>query len=307
MRVPHEQYIRFLITTGLDAEESNEHLSELGLPPVSASYWDQQHEILHGTKLPNTVKSFWNLEEKKKFPKDFFSYMNSLGLKEAWAYNVGKDKYFMVAVDVLKDPDVSICTRALLSMKTAVEEVSALVNGKFGMAFPKESVELFQKYFFQPLIMTRESWRKYIDTIPREERSLIYQGITGDKNGLRAELSLPVKISVADHYQKLHIFAMQKFDTYRNSNDPSADQHALKWAQMAMSSGDKYEKLKIGDATDFGRDIQMEFDFIDTDFPMIGEETLEEIRDHAENGMNNDEASPIPMGEKENSHLAWWH
>jgi hypothetical protein len=295
MRFPHEQYIRFLITLGFSREDSAEHLEESLLLPVDSGYWKKQESLLKKSKLPPQIKKFWEQQSKSKLPKDYLSYMNVIGLKEAWEYNLGKNKEFTIAVDALKDPDISICVRSLLAIKLQSEEISALINGRFGMVFPKKSVELFQRYFFQPLIMSRESWRSYLDKIPNEEKSLIYLAIRGDQATLRAELCLPVKISVADHYQKLHIFAMQKFEFYQKTNSPDADQNALKWAQMAMSSGDKYEKLKIGDATDFGRDIQMEFDFIDTDFPMIGEDNLDEIRQQQVDGKSNDEAAPIPL------------
>jgi len=298
MRFPHEQYVRFLITLGFNMKEANEHLQDALLLPVDNAYWKKQTSILSRANIPPQIKKFWSQKSKKRLPKDLLPYMNTIGLKEAWEYNIGKNNEFAIAVDALKDPDVSICVRSLLATKIQSEEISALINGRFGMAFPKGCVELFQKYFFQPLIMSRESWKSYLCLIPAEEKNLIYLGITGDQVTLRAELSLPVRISVADHYQKLHIFAMQKFEFYQKTNSPDADQNALKWAQMAMSSGDKYEKLKIGDATDFGRDIQMEFDFIDTDFPMIGEENLDEIRQQNLEGQDNTEAAPIPIEEK---------
>ncbi len=285
MRLPHERYIRFLITSGLDLEETNEHLLEKDLPqcPVGkdgqSEYWEKQYDILFDSKVPKSVKNFWERDDKSKFPKGFFEYMNTLELKEAWAYNVGKSKSFTIAVDALEDEDVCISVRALLSLRAKYDEISALINGKYGMIFPKDAVRIFQKYFFERKIMSRKSWRVYLDLIPTEHKYLIYKALVGKGVELRAELDFPNKISVSDHYQKLHIYALEKFNTYRASAEPNADQNAIKWAQILMSSGDKYEKLKLGDTADFSKDIQMEFDYIDTDFGMIGEDNLEEIRD----------------------------
>ena len=285
MRLPHERYIRFLITSGLDLEDTNEHLQEKGLPicPVdedeTSEYWDDQYEILFNSKVPKAIKSFWEKDEKKKFPKGFFEYMNTLGLKDAWAYNIGKNKFFTIAIDALEDEDVSISVKALLAIRLQSEEISALINGKYGMLFPKASVEIFREYFFETRIMSRKSWKSYLDYIPAEHKSLLYKALVGKSIELRAELDFPNKISVSEHYQKLHIYAMEKFNTYRGSADPKSDEHAIKWAGIVMSSGDKYEKLKLGDTADFSKDIQMEFDYVDTDFAMIGEENLEEIRE----------------------------
>lgn len=295
MRLPHEQYIRFLITLNFDYEDVLDNISDLGLVSISKEYFDSQKAILHSTKIPKSIKDFWVAKTKPKLPKNFLSHMNAIGLQEAWIYNLGKPSDFKISLDVVQDSDVSIYVRSLIAAGVAPAEISALINGKFGMVFPENAVTIFQSYFFQPLIMSRKSWGLYLEKLRPEEKNLIYLGITGQQVVLRAELGLPVKISVSEHYQKLHIFAMQKFETYKKTNSPDADQNALKWAQLAMSSGDKYEKLKVGDVADFGRDIQMEFDFIDTDFPMIGEENLDEIKEYEDAGQNNNDADPIPL------------
>ncbi len=71
---------------------------------------------------------------------------------------------------------------------------------------------------------------------------------------------------------------MEKFNDSRRNNDPVTAEMAMKWAKLAMMAGDKYEKLKQGDVTDFTKDVQMEFETIETDFPMIGQETVSEIQ-----------------------------
>ena len=296
MKLPHENYIRFLITTGLDSQGLNEHLESLNLPRCSEEYFDNQYEILMDAPLPKSIKRYWK-NSALPFPKGFIEYMNTVDLKEAWLYNIGKNKIFTLAVDAAGDPDVSLCIKALLALRTEHEEVSALINGKFGMPFPKESSEVFQKYFFNTKIMLRTDWRAFLNILDEEERIVIYRGITGQGMELRAELGLPNKISVSEHYQKIHIFAMEKFQTFRQTSDPKADAHALKWAAMAMSSGDRYEKLKTSDASDFGRDLQMEFETISTEFPMIGASDLDQMQEAKAAGSKKDEskAQPIPM------------
>lgn len=294
MRVPHENYVRFLITSGLDSVETNDHLAELGLPKVDVNYWDEQFNLLHELQIPKKVKKFWK-NPNPKIPKGFFEYMNVAGLKEAWMYNCGKDPDFKKAVEAVQDFNISLVLRGMISVKAPLEEISSVVNGKFAIPFSKKAVAIFEKYFFNPKIMSRYSWKMYLRDLTNEERGIIYLGISGEDTELRAELSLPTKISVSENYQKLHIFSMNKFMRYKNTGTPQSDAEAMKWAKLAMSSGDKYEKLKVSDASDFVKDIQMEFDEVDTDFPLIGEEDLEEIKSDKEAGQNNDAAEPIPM------------
>lgn len=285
MRLPHERYIRFLITSGLDLDDTNAHLLEKGLVPClldsdgGSEYWTRQYDLLHESKVPKAIKTFWSKDHKKTLPPEFLDYMNVVGLREAWTYNIGQNKNFAIAVDALEDEDVCLTSRVLLALRVPPPEVSALINGKFGMIFPASAVILFRDHFFDHRIMSRKSWKTYLELIPAEHKLLIYKALVGKGMEVRAELDLPNKISVSEHYQKLHIFAMEKFDTYRNSSNSEADQNAIKWAQIVMASGDKYEKLKLGDAADFSKELQMEFSYIDAEFPMIGSESLEEIRD----------------------------
>ena len=294
MRLPHENYIRFLITNGLDSEETNEELKEIGLPVCPVDYWDKQYQLLHDFKLPKQVKKFWK-NPHKKFPVNFFEYMSAVGLKDAWLFNVGRMPELSTAIDALKDEDISLVVKALLIRKAPADEVSALINGKFSMNLSKKAVTLFEKYFFQVRIMSRESWRKYLSNLPQEEKVILYKGLSGKEMELRADLGLPNKISVSEHYQQLHVQALEKFNRLMNSNDPNADAQALKWAKIAMDSGDRYEKLKLGDASDFGKDLQMEFDYIDTDFPAIGEDSIDQIHDNKEIGTKADNHEPIPL------------
>lgn len=294
MRLPYENYIRFLITSGLDLEETNESLEELGLGKATPDYWNRQYEILHNLKIPKKIKKFWK-NPTGKVPNGFFEYMNVAGLKDAWLYNCDNSKYFSQMIDVMSDPNITLILQAMTAVKASLEEISSIVNGKFAIPFHKESIRLFQIYFFDTKIMSRTSWKIYLKDLPSEDRNVLYLGLVGEDLELRALLGLPTKISVSENYQKLHIFSMTKFMRYSKAGVNQSDSEALKWAKMAMDSGDRYEKLKVSDATDFVRDIQMEFDQIDTDFPTIGEDDLEEIKSNKDAGKNNDAADPIPL------------
>jgi len=285
LRLPHENYIRFLITTGLGIDEVNEELKEIGLPtcPVdgmgNSTYFDEQYQLLQDSQIPKQIKKYWAKEDKHKIPQDFFSYMNVVGLKEAWLYNIGKNDAFLNALDALKDPDINLATKTLLATKIQPIEVSALINGRFAYVFPETAVALYAKYFFNVSIMSRESWAEYLKLVDGSERMVLYKALSGREKEVRADLELPNKISVAEHYQQIHVMAMEKFSMYRRNATPETDQLALKWASLAMASGDKYEKLKLGDASDFTKDIQLEFETVNTAFPMVGQETVDEVRD----------------------------
>lgn len=301
MRLPYENYIRFLITTGLDSEETLEHVQNLGMTPDQETwtdYWDKQYKLLHALRIPKKIKKYWN-NPVSKVPTGFFEYMNVPSLREAWMYNAGKDKDFAQIIDSCQDINVSLIIRGLISCNASEDEISAVVNGKFACPFTKRAASLYKQYLFNTKILTRTDWKLYLAQLEGDERNIIYLGVMGETEEMRAELGLPNKISVSENYQKLHVFAMDKFNQYRKARDITADQHAFKWANLAISSGDKYEKLKVSDATDFVRDIQMEFDYVETDFALIGQDDLEEIKAAKDAGQDNDAAEPIPIKEEE--------
>ena len=280
LRLPHENYIRFLITTGLDHDETNSKLEDLGLNMCSNRYWDTQYDLLKNSRLPNSIKRTWSKPHARK-SDTFLKFMSSIGLKEAWEHHTKRktinSKAFSIVMDCLKDTDVSVLVKCMIAMKSPTEEISALINSKFVIPFPPKSVEIFKRYFFNPGRMDRTSWKIYLSSLQKEEKRYIHLAISGQDKLLRTELDLPLKISISEHYQQLHMFAMDKFNKFKDGGE-GADAKALKWAQLAMSAGDKYEKLKLSDASDFGRDLQMEFDTIESDFPMIGDDELEDIK-----------------------------
>lgn len=299
MKLPHENYIRFLITTGLDSKGTEEHLESLGLQFKGSQdqwleYWDSQYKLMENSPVPRAIKKFW-FDSSRPFPQGFLEYMNVLNLKEAWLYNIGKDKFFKFAIDILSDETIAIAVKSLLAIRTEHEEISALMNGKYATVLPKESVEIFQKYFFNVRSFLRTDWRNYLNTLDNEEKRILYLAISGQAIELRAELGLPNRLSVSEQYQKIHIFAMQKFDSYRRSEDPKTDAQAMRWASMAMQAGDKYEKLKTSDATDFTRDLQLEFEHIQTEFPLISGTDADQLVEAKNEGTKRDKASPIPM------------
>ena len=279
-RLPHENFIRFLITTGLDYNDTNSRLDELGLGFCPVDYWDSQYTLLKNSRLPNSIKKSWK-KTHSRTSDTFLKFMGSIGLKEIWEHHAGRKtkntQIMNIIYDVLQDPDVTILIKSMMAIKAPAEEISALVNSKFVIAFPHKAVELFKRYFFSTIKLKRSDWRAYLNTLEREERRFLHLAVSGQSKVLRTELDLPLKISISEHYQQLHMYAMDKFNKFKDGGEGS-DAKALKWAQLAMSAGDKYEKLKLSDASDFGRDLQMEFDTIESDFPLIGEEDLEDIK-----------------------------
>ena len=291
IRLPYENYLRYLITCGLNYDETSETIKELELPPCPSEYWEAQFEILNEVQIPNKIKKCWATKGTRK-PKSYGKYMGAIGLYEAW----DEDKTaFNKVLDIAQDPDVSMTIGALLLRRTEKEEIAAILLSKFSINIPPSISSLYEKYFFQVAIMSRAAWKVFLGHQEGFTKKVYYLALSGKDMKMRAELGLPNRISVSEHYQQLHIQAIERFKTLMETNSPDADAMALKWATLAMSSGDKYEKLKLGDASDFGKDLQMEFEYIDTNFPGIGESDLDQVQANIDTGEAKDHHEPIPL------------
>jgi hypothetical protein len=294
LRLPYENYIRFLITQGFDYDDTISDLRELELETCSEEYWNQQFEILENSMLPNKVKRCWTDPSKKK-PGTYNKHMSAIGLGEISAHKESPTALMNMVMDMIEDPDVRLVVDSLLMRKSAYEEVIAVIQAKFGMNIRPLHVKTYENLFFSVKIMSRKSWRNYIKMLEGFRKKVLYLAFSGQDMDMRSLLKLPTKISVSEHYQQLHIQALEKFKSLMASNVPKSEAMALKWAQLAMSAGDKYEKLKLGDASDFGKDLQMEFEYVESDFPGIGEDDLEQINANIDIGEAKENHEPIPL------------
>jgi len=271
-RLPHEQYVRFNITKKISLKEVNDLLYEMRMPDIEADYWKSQAAIISKAALPKQVTDYW--ATKKKQPKGFLEYMASISLRDAWE----DTDLFKKSLALFEDTAVRMTINALIILKTPLPEIDAALRRKFATPTPIEIFPVYQLYFFNPAVMDRKSWNAYVKNLVPKEKDVIYKALSGDEVACYTALGLPVKVSVSDHYQKLHLTAMAKYQELSTMRDPKSDAQALRWASLAMAAGDKYEKLKTADVMDFSKELELSFEHVETDFPMIGEDIVKDLK-----------------------------
>jgi hypothetical protein len=78
-------------------------------------------------------------------------------------------------------------------------------------------------------------------------------------------------MSFVTSLQEMHLLSMTRFREAVKDRTPESDRNARSWAQMAMAAGAQYEKFRTKDLTDFSKEVQMEFEYVETKYPTMEE------------------------------------
>lgn len=272
---PYDVFIRFLITKGAEVEgEVNEKLKELNLPEISAKAFMRHYE----TTLKLLPPAFLKQIEKQDFTTDFLKWMKVLGIEELWLlekpFRRQDHLWVKLVYDISTDPVLRININSLLVKGIKTDDLAELVGRKFSTLLKPHHVDLYRRVFFDPARMTRAAWRSYLGVLEPADRAIMFTALTEDINTLKTELGLPSITSLSDSLQYLFSSSYQKCRFYLKQTSPIANDEARKWISTTIHLADKYDKYKAGDVADFSKTLQMEFEFIDQEFPTPDAETL---------------------------------
>ena len=277
---PYELYVRFLVTKGLeDLIEVNKILGELSLCSISGQYFEKQQNLVHDHITGPISKQISN----KKYEGDFLRWMTILEVNELWEiepkFRTKDNASLRLIYDVNYDPKLRHSLNALiLKGDTTPKDICQDLNGKFSYMLKDQHITLYQKFFWAINRMTRNGWKDYIRNCADDfEKSLLFLCLTEDRDTVRNFLELPSKADVLTAYQGLFIQSVQKAKHYLRITSQEANKEARAWIKCALEVGDKYKKYETGNIVDFGKTLQMEFDYITSDFPTPDEATCLEL------------------------------
>lgn len=284
MASPFELYLRFLVTKDLVVEEDvNAHLDLLMLPHTSQAALDEQLSFVQQT-LPRGIQS--QLENKSQGGADFLHWMRVLEIQELWQ----AEKPFVtpelrlpvkLATDIHDDPKLRMTINALLIKGVKSHDIMQAIQQKFATPLRDIHIDLYRKFFFDPRRMTRTSWRQYLKTVGDVEQKIYFLALTEPLDIVKSELDLPAKVSVSAMLQGLLTRSYQKARIYLDDNGATSAKEAREWIEQCLAIADKYEKYRSADQTDFSQSLQLEFDFVETQFENPDSETLREVAERA--------------------------
>lgn len=284
MNKPYDLYIRFLITKGMnDLKEVNASLKELNIPCIDQDHYDGIYSFMKRSCPKGILRQM----EDCKPEKDFIKWMKVLEVDEMWegekTYLVPtKRREITVATSINDDPHLRLCINALLMKGLRGKDVTECVNTKFSAMLKAEHINLYQKFFFNPQRMSRTDWKMYLVDCDSKEKYIYFTALSEPLDILKTELELPTQVNVTEPLQFLLTKSYLKAKQYLAYSTKESNAEARAWISQVTNLTDKYMKYKTSDTTDFAKTLQMEFDYIDTEFPAPDADTLKQLREELE-------------------------
>jgi hypothetical protein len=280
--LPYSLYVRFLITKGVDSNEDvNQRLAELDLPVCPKPAFDRQYNLIQDN-LPQPIL---RQIEVKNYTPDFIKWMKVLEVEDLWRLEKPfRDRevlHYKLAVDINYDPELRLTLNALLMKSKDFNEVHQEICVKFSTLIKQVHIQIYQKLFFNVEIMTRKDWKAYLRRCDGRDQSVLFMAMTEPRATVKALLELPTTVDLSKSLQYLFVHAYQKAKTYLQVDSPDANSEALRWIDATVKLADKYDKHATGDVADFGKTLQMEFEFIESGFMTPDQHTLEELNTEA--------------------------
>jgi hypothetical protein len=281
MATPFDLYIRFLVTKGLhDLKDVNLALEELNLAHITQACYDGQYELIKKT-LP---KGVWDQIETQVYEGDYLKWMRILEVEELWK---GEKKYLeptfkrtlTVVTGIHDDPQLRLCINGLLIKGLRGKDVYDNVNTRFSCMLKEDHIKLYQKYFFDPQRMTRRDWKVFLRTCAPKEINIYFTALTEPLDILKTELELPAEVNPSESLQFLLTKSFMKARQYLELSTKEANAEARAWISQVANLTDKYMKYKSADTRDFAKTLQMQFEFVDNDFPTPDSETLQQLQE----------------------------
>jgi hypothetical protein len=299
--VPYDLYVKYLITQ--DEENIIGKLREYGLAPVGLNYINEFKKKLKIT-LPTYI--YDQMQAKRYIGASFIKEMDNIGLGEIWRTHPqfaadSERKLWIMVDDTLRDPLVRMTIFALLIKGGDLQDMIGAINSKFSTLLNVKHLEFIRRFFWNPQVMTRQAWRHLLSGsemgLGSTETTTYFMALSEDANTLKSHLGLPSTISTSEVLQSLITHCHLKSKHYLQVADNSGNSEARQWISKTVSLLSQYEKVKSADLRDFSKELQMEFEFIDTNFDTPDEELLREAK---EKGKKKDAADAEEEAEDKN-------
>lgn len=283
MICPHIIYIRFLITKGIDDYNGiNMKLKELELPNVTAEVIETQTKIIEEQCPPGILRQI----KTKNYSSDFLTWMKEIGVDEFWKGEPryremypGHDKIVQLAMDIHSDLQLRVTINGLLLKSIPVLDIIPMIVSKFSIPMKETEILLYRDFFFDPRRMRRKDWRKYLSYVNSVEKNVYFIALSEDIEAVKTELGLSARINTSESLQFLLSKAYYRAKRYLDLGTPEGDSQAREWVKIFDRLIDKYEKYKASDTADFAKTLQLEFDYLQEEFPQPDNETLLQLAD----------------------------
>lgn len=273
MSRPFDLYTRYLFTSGIDdVREVNDKLRSYGLDIISQKEYSQIASDVERELPPSIFKQL----ERKKYSSDYMKWMRHLKVSDLWP-QPDRDNHatdLKLVYDMHTDRIYKLSLQAMLLKNISITEIQQTLAAKFSANYKEKHLVTYREFFFNPARMTREDWLRYLEYRDSQEKHVYFMALSEEVETLKAELGLYSNVSASEELSRLLRKSINKSNQYLKHSSKESNAEARAWITTTINLMDRYERYRSADSTDFGKNLQMEFEYIDHEFPSPDEATL---------------------------------
>jgi hypothetical protein len=279
MSLPHHVLLEYLTSRYPDEASAGRVLEELALPPpLPGSY--QRIRSLVLDKSPRDVRSFfnggslpsldvlWSWAQRQRFSglwarEPAFvdrGFPDRANFEAAWG---------LLVIEAHRNVLDALLVQDARFRGERRQDIFDVMKTRFDIGISEPVLAIYVRYFFNMKWVHKADWIHYLrecDVTRREMLLLAMQ--TDDRARLRHRLGAAPRFSYPDVLADVLAESYFKFKDHASDSSPAK---AKVWAKMLMDAGDRREKFKNQDIKDLRSDLQLEFEYLDMEFPSIVE------------------------------------
>lgn len=261
--------IQFPIPTDQDFMEAYDKIKELRLPPSTRRNLNRAKFVPEDSLILDKF-GFGDIHRQRIFQ----ATPSKSDLAKAWA-DVGK---------LLSHPVMRTALDSCMIARVEDEKLSLLLPTVYHLSLSEQAIKLYRHYFADFEMFGRNDWTDYLKRIQEDTYvySRYFTALTRPKSEVFHLCQLPSEKQFSDFLKNVLAGATYKFDYYSRQNTPHADAEARRWAKVGFEAGEKFEKFGSGDATDFAKLVQTEFEYVTPQIDTLDEEAARQMRPQIE-------------------------
>lgn len=279
MGLPFQKHLEWLCLEELSEEAICDFYDDLQLPiPESEDIRNAQTKV-EGLIIPPVVRK--NIRKGIYKKEDNWAWEKlGYGDLHRWRYLQGKDDSWNTVGRILKHPVMRTAIDACTIARFTEDKLITMLSQVYRISLTEDSLRLYRRYFGNFEAFTRSDWRRYLARINEDNYvySRIFTALTRPLDEVLHLCGLPSENQFSDFLKNVLATANYKFSYYARQNSPEADTEARRWAKVGIESGEKYEKFGAGDANDFAKLVQTEFEYVTPHMETLDGALAEQIR-----------------------------
>lgn len=268
--MPFSKHLEWLVLEGLDLKEIQNFYDNIQLPMPTESDIEKSKERIASLPMPNLCRKRL---EKGIYRDEDTPVWEKLGYGDLHRWRCGRASSDWALVGrILNHPLMRTSLDVCIITQMEEEKVVTVLPQVYGIKLTEEAMRLYGKYFGNFLTFQRDDWKDYLERL-REDQYVftrIFAALTKPRDEVLHLCGLPNEQQFSVFLKNVLATASYKFGYYSRQNTIEGDQSAVGWAKVGIVAGEKYEKFGAGDASDFSKLVQTEFEYVTPQIETIG-------------------------------------